>query len=604
MRRQFKKLVAASVTIQTAARTFSRRLAFMEMKSSTIKVQCLFRQVLARARLGKAFWERRQLESTCAAKIQSLARGVASRKYFAVAKSSAIRIQAFARRNIVRCRFNGIRMCATRISSFLRAQCARIHFSRLRAAAIIAQSAHRKRSQSRAYKLFLSAAVLLQAAMRGKYHRRRHKKIVVGVTRTQASVRRHVQRMRYTRMKEAALRIQCHHRCIVSKTTVKNLRLTVTVQRCARRWLAMCFYAKARAACVQIQTMARQRKSKEWYRNLKKLSTSLASLSRRRLQMMKYSAYRKANLKLQTFFRGEAAKKILRALQREQCLDIAERRGRQRAAKTIQFAYRAYLHYRAQISASRIIQKHVRDFFEKLRRKRILKSLLVAQAFWRGALARKRSSKSLKAMRQRVRRANSNAREEMKLGNRTSKALSVLLNSSNLSEVFIAIKTLEVSTRLSSVCCICFVENNAVPIIYGLMRSCNRSQPHRKLLKHALHVLISVWPFEIRRKELSPAFFDRFEVLVDLIQMFRDKTPTFRLVCRLGRWLCSAPERALKAAKDKDIMKRLRGVHAVLSRKSKINSSRMARKQKNASTVGVNAIAALLHQIEDTGNVK
>ena len=64
--------------------------------------------------------------------------------------------------------------------------------------------------------------------------------------------------------------------------------------------------------------------------------------------------------------------------------------------------------------------------------------------------------------------------------------------------------------------------------------------------------------------------------------MFRDKLSTFKLACRLARWLCADPERSLKAKSNKDTMKRLKSIHSVLARKAKMISTSQHRNGKSS----------------------
>jgi len=99
----------------------------------------------------------------------------------------------------------------------------------------------------------------------------------------------------------------------------------------------------------------------------------------------------------------------------------------------------------------------------------------------------------------------------MTIGNRTNSAMEVLLGKKQLSFVINACETLgmrirfylfyfnifnfyfsEVCTRLSVNCCERMVEQRAIPIIYALIDSCNRSAPHVKLLQTALSILLNI----------------------------------------------------------------------------------------------------------------
>ena len=84
--------------------------------------------------------------------------------------------------------------------------------------------------------------------------------------------------------------------------------------------------------------------------------------------------------------------------------------------------------------------------------------------------------------------------------------------------------------------------------------------------------------------------------------MFRDKLSTFKLACRLARWLCADPERALVAKCNKDTMKRLKSIHSVLARKAKMSAtSRHGGRTttKCPATEAAVAIASLMHTIND-----
>jgi hypothetical protein len=85
--------------------------------------------------------------------------------------------------------------------------------------------------------------------------------------------------------------------------------------------------------------------------------------------------------------------------------------------------------------------------------------------------------------------------------------------------------------------------------------------------------------------------------------MFRDKLSTFKLACRLARWLCADPERSLKAKSNKDTMKRLKSIHSVLARKAKMISTSQHRNGKSSkkcpATEAAVAIASLIHTIND-----
>ena len=127
------------------------------------------------------------------------------------------------------------------------------------------------------------------------------------------------------------------------------------------------------------------------------------------------------------------------------------------------------------------------------------------------------------------------------LAKQTKTSLEVLQSGKMISHLLKACQTLELSTQVSVKCCQAFTEAQASSVLFGLIRSCNRSTPHQEVLRHALVVLLNV----ARHTQLA-AFVaqssDSTDVLVDLMQMFRDKQPIFSLSCELLGRLAAASE--------------------------------------------------------------
>ena len=131
------------------------------------------------------------------------------------------------------------------------------------------------------------------------------------------------------------------------------------------------------------------------------------------------------------------------------------------------------------------------------------KGVLRLQSIVRGIIARKRSSKLLVEARMRVQKAIEEGKEEEKLGNRTDVALSILLTSNNLSKSKRAASHLKYRQR-SAMCVPSDLLRKVLWQLYRLIRSCNRSEPHRAVLSHALNVLRQVSPFETALNNFSP----------------------------------------------------------------------------------------------------
>ena len=111
------------------------------------------------------------------------------------------------------------------------------------------------------------------------------------------------------------------------------------------------------------------------------------------------------------------------------------------------------------------------------------------------------------------------------LDKKTRKALTIVQTSRKLSEVLEAVKMLETTTRISYECCEALAATNAPYILYRFMHICNRSSPHIELLHQILLTLANV----SKMTALIPGIIteNSVEVLLDVLQMFRDKEIIF-----------------------------------------------------------------------------
>lgn len=71
----------------------------------------------------------------------------------------------------------------------------------------------------------------------------------------------------------------------------------------------------------------------------------------------------------------------------------------------------------------------------------------------------------------------------LRLGNMTQKALQSLCVGSIISDLLKSCQSLEMATEYSEECCAMVVSAKKVDILFGLLRSCNRSESHQELLR-------------------------------------------------------------------------------------------------------------------------
>lgn len=191
-----------------------------------------------------------------------------------------------------------------------------------------------------------------------------------------------------------------------------------------------------------------------------------------------------------------------------------------------------------------------------------------AQRVWRGRQARAQlaEAEQLAQVRARLRLATATYAPERGLGARTHAAVATLLHASQLPVLIDACKTLGTSTRFSSVCCSIVSDSTAIPALFDVIRGCNRSQPHLKLLRAALSVLdnISRFPDISFRIAEHP---DCVPCLVDLLQMYWNQPEIFLPVCHLFANLLADEYTLADVRQLEPQLKRLVGINTNLTKK-------------------------------------
>jgi len=227
---------------------------------------------------------------------------------------------------------------------------------------------------------------------------------------------------------------------------------------------------------------------------------------------------------IQTFLRVIFAKRFVQSYR----MDMkAAQLLRVKNATKIQRCYREYTHRVRVDRAALIVTRAATAYLLRLSFIRLRRIVNRCQARFRGRSIRRLRSKRLRIIASRVQRANSNAKTNpsLRLGNLTREALQVLLHSKRLTEIMIAVRQLETATALSEACCITLVNAGAPSILFSLVHTCNRSEPHKELVYHILLIMSNV----ARNENLLPsvATHDWLEVFLDKVQIFRDKEGIF-----------------------------------------------------------------------------
>ncbi|CAM9788928.1 unnamed protein product, partial [Chrysoparadoxa australica] len=195
------------------------------------------------------------------------------------------------------------------------------------------------------------------------------------------------------------------------------------------------------------------------------------------------------------------------------------------------------------------------------------------QRVLRGFVARSQTDKAMKAIkavRAKIEAANEYARANPNetLGARLQAALWTLQHGTQLTHIIRACITLELSTRYSKICCQVMAESTAPDVVYGLIRTLNRSPPHQKILKFALMTFRNIVKHggNFARHVAAPPVASA--VFMDLLQVYRDKPEVFHLAVRLATSLAGISDSIRRDMCTAHQAARMTGILQLLQRKT------------------------------------
>uniref|UniRef100_A0A8C1KKD0 Abnormal spindle microtubule assembly n=1 Tax=Cyprinus carpio TaxID=7962 RepID=A0A8C1KKD0_CYPCA len=554
VRENYLQLRKSAIVIQAAFRGHSLRRQLAEKQEASIIIQATFRMYQQRSTFKRQRWAARVLqqrfralklrdEQMCryqqvrnaAVCLQKSFRGMKGRE-LARRTKAARTIQSYLRMAVQRQRFLKEKAAAITIQSVYRGHCARVQHARMQASATLIQKWYRScklvQKDQNDFVALKQATLTLQSALRGMLVRRLAKRRRAAI-KIQSVMRMHVQRKRYMLLRSSILKLQAHYRMFVDRRRYRRLQAaTVTLQK----------HYRAHRATVE------QR------------SSYLKTLQ---------------NIKiLQQCFRAK--------LQRKRYL-----KDREDIIKT-QRAVRTWLHHRNKAAAT--IQHAVRKLLLRRRKERLQTGIIKAQALWRGHRSRKHHDTSkVISMRRRLREVNRRVKEEDKLCNKTTTALSYLLGLQNYAYILAALKNLETATRLSPECCERLVESGATHTIFTLIRSCNRSVPSMEIITLSIQVLLNLSKYN-RTIDAVYDVDNSVETLLDLLQIYREKAgdkvaekggSIFTKACFLLVLLVQDERRAMVGLRKlPKVSDRIRSICRLTLRKCKMDAERNKVKQK------------------------
>ncbi|XP_057182279.1 abnormal spindle-like microcephaly-associated protein [Triplophysa rosa] len=574
--RRFHRKRTSAITIQAHYRGMLERRKSQRLKQSVCVIQKHYRAFRLCQKERARFHQLRR----SAVVIQRAFQDYQTRQH-AVKKQAACKIQAWYRGGLARRNYILKRAAITTIQRCIQARRQLSRFQAIQRSVRIIQQRFREtvkaRKQRSDFLKFRKSVICIQALWRGVHVRKSIQMQIKAAVKIQSAFRGFTQRREFKRQRAAAAILQRRFRALqLARAERENLRrqhdAAVCLQAACRGWLG-------RRQLKEIACAARRHRfTAAVFHHLCAIRIQRAV----RAHWALISAKRQMSvvLYIQQCFRAK--------LQRRKYLN-----DRQDIIKT-QRAVRTWLNRRNK--AATTIQHAVKQFLLSRRKERLQRGIIKAQALWRGHCSRKlHDTHKVIPIRRRFREVNRNIKEEDKLCNKTTTALSYLLGYQNYAYILAALKHLETATRLSPECCERLVESGATRTIFILMRSCNRSVPSMEIITLSIQVLLNLSKYH-RTIDAVYDVENSVETLLDLLQIYREKAgdkvadkggSIFTKACFLLVLLVQDERRAMEVRKLPKASDRIRSICRLTLRKCKMDTERTKVKQKmNASLNG------------------
>ncbi|KAG0242686.1 hypothetical protein BGX31_011681 [Mortierella sp. GBA43] len=584
----------ASMIIQATWHGYVQRQAFLQLRETAIWIQQRWRAIQQR-RLDQHQYQEFRWGAIVIQqhwRAYKVSRDV--RYKYLELRQSALTFQKVYRGMVARREVNALRTIVG-IQAIVRMRFARWEFERLRAAALVMQQQWRARQdgarQKANYELTRHASTIIQgrwrAVLEGRKVREEYRAARTLAIAIQAHTRGAMARRDYQELRWAAGIVQEKWRARIQGEEQRRAyqeicMATRTIQTAWRSYelmqLQRHFYLELRWAAIVIQKRWRHvqyTRAMELEAEMERQAAAVliqtaarGCLVRNRVRRHLEERERIVNQWIEVSGMSISAICIQRRWRRYQ--EQKQAALRESAAVTIQ------RWWRTQVEARQVheledftlrMQTQIRGFLARRRADCQQRAILRLQAWWRGHVVRRESSAKIKAARMKIEHATATAEEHMKLGNRTTMALDILLSSGQLSSVLKACYHLDVVSRLSKNSRLRLVEHNVVNIIFQLIKSCNRSQPHMEVLKHGLNIIENL---SLDKDTMNSVFWapEGVEIIVDCAQGYRENEVVFESVVKILLIHLEQDERRRRAVKAMaPEVKKLKGVLTVMQRK-------------------------------------
>jgi abnormal spindle-like microcephaly-associated protein len=483
-RNNYLMQLVSSIVIQTSFRQYAEVNWFRCVIQSIVCVQSHWRGFLVCKKLN--------VYDVASLILTRVWRGYTCRISMDLQRRAAVDVQRMWRGTRTQVSFIFVLLSSITIQAWFRRACFCYKYKLSKESAFRLQGLIRLFLKERQHFKICTTVCCLQKFWRMQRQYLLHKKAVVAVHKLQLWLKQQNAISKFLCSKLACVCLQSAARGMIVRSNTKKHKASCKIQQIWRGYLFQVNYILMIMAALQIQTAIRG--CKEYSKRLQRSSSAI---------------------KIQSWIKKSL---VTRRMKR-----IEEWNFQQQSVLKIQEVFRAALRARKMDGNIRLLQCSFRMLIAKVQfmKARRLASLL--QGTLLGSRERVKSSKPVKLAARRIRQATQRAMKEphMQLGIRTSRALLTLQRSKRMVELMEAVETLETSTRLSKSCCEAFADAGAPEILYNLIRTCNRSLPHVELLQLVLATLENVSSYPKLLPSLATD--NSVDILIDLIQMFRDK---------------------------------------------------------------------------------
>eukprot|EP01018_Ginkgo_biloba_P018120 Gb_33771 [translate_table: standard] len=555
--RIYRHQIMAAVKIQCAWKRAVFRSNVRRLWYASIKIQACWQGLLARKYFKK--------QKVAAVRIQSCYRGYRCQRQYKICRDALIKIQSFIRGRILSRSYYNYKVSACKVQRCFRGWLVRKEIQRAgQVHSCSTKSTSRIQTVGRNDELNKFAKVI-QAAFRGWQEKQKYKMTLRMIIRVQAIIRGILVRksllhdmliegLEYAKVDCKSQAFQMYSELANKKRRVEAAR---TIQQFYRGYAARSFFSLQKRELLFSPPEGSN-------------SCGLSSAE-------SIPAQGNHDLVHNVCSQQILIKYVKVIKQRRQFLKV-----RQSVLK-LQRWWRDILAHRSR--SALVIQSHFRGWASRRVFSRAKHAAVLIQACWRSYLVRNSQvqvSQQLSNLRFRMQNSAANVDDRLRLENRLTEALEVLLNHKTVSGILHTCVTLDIATQHSTRCCERLVAAGAIDKLLQLIQSTNRSAPHEEVLKHALSVLSNIAHYP----NLAQIVVDTPGSINTIVeQLLRNKEEAFSKAVEVLKKLCAVQNGADAVQKLPPIVRRLQCVAQNLERKVEIERRSLARLPQKAADV-------------------